>query len=119
MTYSLDLRKKVLDIKEKQNLSLTKVAEKFQISRNTIFKWTKNIFPKKTKNKKPHKITNEALIEDVKKFPDSYQHERAKRLGVSKTGIQEALKRLKITYKKNSKTPKSERRRTLFISEKN
>ncbi|MDC9595174.1 IS630 transposase-related protein [Xenorhabdus sp. IM139775] len=34
-----------------------------------------------------------------------YQWERAKRLGVSQSAIHYALKRLKLTLKKNVKTP--------------
>ncbi|SFI79179.1 IS630 transposase-related protein, partial [Nitrosomonas sp. Nm34] len=42
----------------------------------------------------------EILAQDVKNYPDAYQYERAKRLGVSKQGINHALKRLSVTYKK-------------------
>ena len=40
------------------------------------------------------------LSEDVEDFPDAYQRERAERLGVSKSAIYYALKRLNITFKK-------------------
>jgi hypothetical protein len=46
-----------------------------------------------------------ALQEDVTNNPDSYHYERAQRLGVSASGIRLALKRLKITYKKNMESP--------------
>ncbi|MDE9545722.1 IS630 transposase-related protein, partial [Xenorhabdus bovienii] len=48
----------------------------------------------------------ETLIADVKNYPDDYQWERAKRLGVSQSAIHYALKRLKITVKKNAQTPR-------------
>ena len=48
----------------------------------------------------------DALIKDIEEFPDDYQWERAKRLNVTQPGIHYALKRLKISFKKNSKTPK-------------
>ncbi|MBD2784507.1 transposase, partial [Xenorhabdus sp. DI] len=38
------------------------------------------------------------------KRSSGYQWERAKRLGVSQSAIHYALKRLKITFKKNAKT---------------
>ena len=40
----------------------------------------------------------EALKQDIETYPDAYQFERAKRLGVSSGGIFHALKRLKVTY---------------------
>ncbi|MCH1781821.1 transposase [Psychrobacter glaciei] len=36
------------------------------------------------------------MIEDVKRYPDDYNYERARRLNCSKTGIFNALKRLGI-----------------------
>lgn len=44
----------------------------------------------------------EALGKDVKDNPDNFQYERAKKFGVSQSAIYYALKRLKISYKKNS-----------------
>ncbi|MEQ1962743.1 IS630 transposase-related protein, partial [Xenorhabdus khoisanae] len=45
------------------------------------------------------------LLVFVKNFPDDYQWERAKRLGVSQSAIHYALKRLRLTHKKNAGTP--------------
>ena len=55
---------------------------------------------KTTRNKAPTKIPDDALIEDVKRYPDDYNYERARRLNCSKTGIFNALKRLGISQKK-------------------
>ncbi|WP_109490254.1 IS630 transposase-related protein [Orientia tsutsugamushi] len=52
----------------------------------------------------PRKISIEKLKEDVSQHSEAYQYERAERLGVSKSSIQKALKRLNITYKKSFKT---------------
>ena len=56
----------------------------------------------------------EALKRDVEGYPDAYQFERAKRLGVSRQGIWYALKRLGVSYKKTLRHPKAneEERRT-------
>jgi hypothetical protein len=55
------------------------------------------------------------LAQDVKNNPDAYQYERAKRLGVSKQGINHALKRLGVTYKKSLRHPEaSEEERRIF-----
>ncbi|SPR06682.1 transposase [Orientia tsutsugamushi] len=48
-------------------------------------------------------------------YSDAYQYERAKQLIVSKSGIQKALKRLNITYKKSYKTSKCKKRRYIKI----
>lgn len=111
MTYSLHFRKKVLSVKEKEGLSFAAISRKFCISKNTVFLWTKNITPKRHRNKPPSKINTQKLKEDITQYSDAYQYERAERLGVSQSGIYSALKRLKVTYKKIFKTSKSKRRR--------
>jgi transposase len=115
MTYSIDFRKKVLLIKEKEKLSFSQIAKRFGLSVNSVFLWSKNIEPKRTRNKAPVKIHNELLLEDIQKHPDAYMYERAKRLGVSTAGICSALKRLNITYKKNSQTSQGMQRKTAII----
>lgn len=49
----------------------------------------------------------DVLVRDVEQHPDTYHYERARRLGVSKSCIQAALKRLGIRYKKNTKASES------------
>lgn len=109
MAYSEDFRKKVFEVKEKYNLSLAEVAARFGVGVASVSRWTKQPAPKKTRNKPATRIDNQKLAEDVKNHPDSYQHERAARLGVSKAGISAALKRLGIQRKKSVKP---ENRRT-------
>jgi transposase len=105
MTYSLDFRKKVLAVKERDNLSFEEIALRFDIgSKNTVFRWTKQLEPCTTRNKPATKINMDDLICDVELYPDAYQYERAQRLNVSKSCIHVALKRLNISYKKNAKT---------------
>ena len=102
MTYSLDFRKKVLSIRSKEGLSFAQVAKRFGVSINSVFLWSKNLEPKHGKNRPAIKIDGEALMEDVKKYPDAYNYERAQRLNVSTSGICCALRRLRISYKKNT-----------------
>ncbi|MDC9591889.1 IS630 transposase-related protein, partial [Xenorhabdus sp. XENO-10] len=61
-----------------------------------------------TRDKPPTKISDEALIMDVKNYPDDYQWERAKRLGVAQSAIHYALKRLTITVKKTLRPPNAD-----------
>ena len=109
MTYSLDFRKKVLAVKAQENLSFEAVALRFGIrSKNTVFRWTKQLEPCQTRNKPATKIDMDALARDVELHPDAYQYERAQRLGVSESCVQAALRRLKISRKKNTKASQSQ-----------
>ena len=105
MTYSLDFRQKVLKIRQEENLSIEAVAIRFGVGKASVMRWLVELEPKKTRNKPATKINMAALQEDVTNNPDSYHYERAQRLGVSASGIRLALKRLKITYKKNMESP--------------
>jgi len=99
MTYSIDLRKKVLEVKEKEKLSYKEVARRFSVGIASVVRWSKRLEPQKTRNKPATKIDREALSADVAKYPDSYQYERAKRFGVTQQGIGAALKRLGISVR--------------------
>jgi transposase len=116
MTYSVHFRKKVLSVREKEGLSFTSISKKFNIGRNTIFSWTKKLHPQKHRDKKAIKIDPDKLRQDVIEYSDAYQYERAERLGVSRSGIQRALKKLNITYKKSFTTSEGKRRREIRIS---
>lgn len=101
MAYSIDFRRKVLAIKERDGLSFEKTALRFGISESSVFRWSKRLEPCRTRNKPATKINMTELACDAEKYPDAFQHERAERFGCSQRGIGEALKRLKITRKKN------------------
>ena len=115
MTYSLDFRRKLLNIKAEKNLTFLETSKLFTISMATLFRWQKKLEPETTRNKPATKIDMNALKRDIEKYPDAYQFERAKRLGVSSGGIFHALKRLKVTYKKNAQSPKSLRRQKTIL----
>ena len=115
MTYSLDFRQKVFELKIKNGLTFAQTSEQFDIGIATLFRWKKNWNPCQTRHKPATKINSGKLIEDVKNHPDDYQWERAKRFGVTQRAIGLALKRLDITYKKTLKHPKvKEEARTIF-----
>ena len=113
MTYSHDFRSKVLAVREKENLSMAKVAKRFEVGLASVMRWSNNIESIKKRNKPATKIDMEALQLDVEQYPDAYQSERATRLDVSESCIGYALKRLNVTYKKNSAAPQSGQRKTL------
>lgn len=106
MAYSIDFRRHILKVREEERLTLIESEARFKVSKMSISRWIKELEPKRRK-KKPTKISNEAIIEDVNKYRDAYQSERALRLGVSKSGIYHALKRNKISYKKKFKPSES------------
>ncbi|WP_442780635.1 IS630 transposase-related protein [Avibacterium sp. 21-599] len=72
----------------------------YGISTSTFYEWKKEIQSKKGHQKKPRTINNKALLNDVKRFPDATQAERAARIGTTQSAICKALRRLKISRKK-------------------
>jgi transposase len=119
MTYSIEFRRKVLKIKEKEKLSYEAASKRFDISKAALFRWSKRIEPQRKRNKAATKIDMEALKKDIERYPDSYCYERAVRLGASATGIRDAQYRLGITYKKNSKSSQSGRRKKIYVLPRN
>lgn len=112
MTYSLDMRKKILKIREEEGLSMAKVAKRFGVGVASVMRWSNNIQCVKKRNRST-RIDMNALRSDVEQYPDAYQHERATRLGVSEYCVWYALKRLGVTYKKNTSASKGNSRKTL------
>ena len=117
MTYSIDYRKQVLS-SIADGMTIREAALFYGLSTSTIHSWQQNLAPKTTRNKAPTKIPDDALIEDVRKYPDDYNYERARRLNCSKTGIFNALKRLGISQKKDLRTSKSVSNKKSGVSEK-
>jgi len=109
MTYSLDFRERIMKIKEEEDLTFEKTSKRFGIGIRTLFRWQRDIEPKTTRNKPATKIDMCKLKADVEKNPDAYLSERAEHFDVSISCIFYALKRLDISYKKNSVSPKSRR----------
>lgn len=105
--YSLDFRQHVLGYQQKHKLTFVQTAKHFDISLRSLFRWHKNIEPCTTRNKPATKVNMAKLAQDIDDFPDAYQRERAVRLGVSKSAIYYALKRLNVTFKKITKASKS------------
>ena len=113
--YSLDFRVRVLKIKAEEGLSFSEVSRRFKVAINTVFLWSKKLHPQKNRNKGPTKIDMDALKEDVGSFPDAYCYERAERLGVSRSCVYFALKRLGISYKKKSSSSQGQFRQSIYL----
>jgi transposase len=112
MTYSIDFRRKVLSVRKKEGLTIAEVADRFCVGVATVVRWLNRLEPQLTRYKPATKIDRIALARDVREHPDAYQAERAKRLGVSEKGVGHALRRMNITYKKNTSASQGGRRRT-------
>lgn len=100
MTYPVKFREKVLEVKKQEQLTYKETAVRFGISISNLSRWQKRLEPKSSRDRAASKIDMEALRQDVENAPDDYQYERAKRFGVSESGIAKALRRLNISHKK-------------------
>ncbi|MGP9750764.1 IS630 transposase-related protein [Psychrobacter sp. AOP22-C2-15] len=116
MTYSLDFRKQVLRSID-DGMTFAQASKFYNLSPTTIQNWKRRVHSKTTRQTKPYKIPDDVLLNDVKKHPDDYQYERARRLNCSKTGIYHALKRLGISQKKDFGTSKSVSNKKSGVSE--
>jgi transposase len=105
MTHSIDFRKHVFRVKQDEQLTYEETAKRFKIGKASLVRWNRELEPKKNRNKPSLKIDIAVLKADVINYPDSFHYERAARLGVSRSGIYWALKRLGISYKKNTESP--------------
>jgi len=47
MTYSLDFRKKVLEVKKRENLTLKEVSSRFSVGIASVVRWSKTESPKR------------------------------------------------------------------------
>ena len=114
MAYSLDFRRKVLSVREKKGLTIAEVAARFDVGVASVTRWVKNIH-RKPQGFRQRKIDLDVLRQDIRDYPDAYQYERAKRLGVAQNAIFLALKKLGVTYKKNSEASQSRHKRTAYL----
>ena len=116
--YDIRFRQKVLEVREREGLSIRDVAKRFDISFRSVVSWLQRLDPKVKRNKPATKIDMVVLAADVQLNPDSFLHERAARFGASATGIRCALKRLKVTHKKKPRTPAGVSRGTWHLPKK-
>ena len=72
MTYSLDFRRKVLDVRERDRLSIAQVAERFAVGKASVMRWLGRI-ERKPSGFRRRKLDVEALAADRRDYPDAYQ----------------------------------------------
>ena len=68
MTYPISFRRKVLSVREKENLSIAQVAKRFGVGVASVMRWIKTPDPKTTRNKPATKIDMERLAQDIKNY---------------------------------------------------
>ncbi|HIK20449.1 MAG TPA: helix-turn-helix domain-containing protein [Synechococcus sp. M44_DOE_062] len=100
MSYSLDLRERVVGYVQEGG-SPTAAARMYKVSRATVYRWLnrEDLRPTKVKTRK-RKIDLAALQQDVDQYPEARLKDRAQRFGVQPSAIYYALRKLKITRKK-------------------
>ncbi|SFN09246.1 Transposase [Nitrosomonas communis] len=92
------------------------MVARFDVGVASLTRWVKNIH-RKPQGFRQRKIDLDVLRQDILDYPEAYQYERAKRLDVTQNAIFLALKKLGITYKKNSEASQSRRKRTAYLPE--
>ena len=106
MSYSLDLRQRVLDFVNEGGAK-AEAARRFKVSRGRIYVWLR-LPPDQLSAQKPgpkgaHKLDMAKLAETIQAEPDLLQKELAQRFGVCESTIHHARKRLQITRKKDAR----------------
>ena len=78
--YGIATIKKILPIKNREKLSIRKTTQRFGLSTRTVYKQYKGITGKSKRICKARKLDMQGLKEDVMKYPDLYQYERAEKV---------------------------------------
>jgi transposase len=115
MSYDIKFRRHVLKVWDREGLSFVGAGERFGISKQTVYNWTKRLEEKKNRLRPAIKIDMDKLKQDVEAYSNAYCYERAKRLGVSTRCVGYALKRLGVTYKKNFQASQSQFRKKVYF----
>ena len=87
-------------------MTYEETAKRFGISIRTLFRWKSKPELEKRRNKPATKLNMEALKKNLEENSDLYLSERAAEYNVSMSGIDYAIKRLNITYKRNANSSK-------------
>ena len=109
MSYSKRYRERTIEYWQTGH-SLEATHQIFKVSKSTIQKWKKQLeetgnLEKKELHRNFRKIDPDKLRAYVEEHPDAYQSEMAEAFGCSTSGIQDALRRHKITRKKDDRLP--------------
>ena len=106
MSYSKKYRERTIEYRQTGH-TLEETHQTFKVSRSTTQIWEKQLketgdLGKKELHRSFRKIDPEKLKTYVAEHPDAYQSEMAKAFVCSESGIRDALRRHKITRKKDN-----------------
>ena len=106
MSYSKRYRERTIEYRQAGH-TLEETHQTFKVSRSTIQNWERQLketgdLGKKELHRGFRKIDPEKLKAYVVEHPDAYQSEMAEAFGCSESGIRDALRRHKITRKKDN-----------------
>jgi len=123
--HPIELRARVMAALD-QGMSPTQLAEIFTVSSKTIYNWIK--LRKETGElrcklpptvRSTRKLTPENLTEYLEKHPDHYLREIAEAFGVKQQSVDDALKKFRITRKKNHALQRARREQKERFSKRN
>ncbi len=103
MQYSEDLRRRVVKY-VRQGGKKVDAVKHFGVCRAVIYRWLDrgdDLTAKKPGPKKAHKLDWEALRKGIEKKPETMKTEWAREFGVGTTAISYAMRRMKLSRKKN------------------
>ena len=108
MAYSLDMRKRALELLGENNTKET-VSKMLGVSRTTLLRWEQRsakgeLSPSYPKKRGGFRVDDQKLKEYVANNPDAYQAEIADAIGAKENTVCRALQRLKITRKKRHRS---------------
>lgn len=117
MAYSADIKRLAMTMIYSKKYTYEHIHKTLLISERTIKNWVKlnknnDLYTIKPRSNASRKINDEALRTYITQNPDAYLYEIAEHLGVSTSGVHDALKRLGISYKKNTNLQGTRRRKT-------
>jgi transposase len=117
MAYSADIKRLAMKMVYTDKCTYEHIHKTLLISEKTIKNWVKlnknnALYTIKPRSNASRKINDDSLRAYVLQNPDAYLYEIAEYLGVSTSGVHDALKRLNITYKKNTSLQGTRRRKT-------
>ena len=105
MSYDIKYRKRALDYWNEGH-SQKETTEVFSVSRRTLNYWKKQLkesgkLEPKSRRETWRKIDPDRLKDYLSEHPDAYLREMAEEFGCSDVAVSKALRRLKVSRKKN------------------
>ncbi|MFX3747409.1 IS630 transposase-related protein [Streptococcus suis] len=106
MAYDLDFRKRVISFVQDEGHTRKEACQLFDISVNTLYLWEQQLkhhgtSAVKKRSSRPRKLPPDQLQKFVSEHPDAFLREIAEHFDCTPQSVWAALKKLKITLKKD------------------